>query len=58
MPVTEQQADALRKARLPIHGWVDEGDGHFTAPEQSNNYTTREYSRFARLTRSRWDLVT
>lgn len=63
MPMTEQQANALRQARLPIFGWVDEGNGRFTTPEHGSfnsqsSFTAEGYSRFAELTRSRWDLVT
>jgi len=59
MSYTKSEIERLRKANEPSFGWVNDGNGWYSAPcdfEQSYSFITPEFSKFAEKMQARWSL--
>lgn len=62
MSVSIEQAEKLAKARQPIFGWVELGNGKFTAPndfshEHDDLSLTPEFEAYAERMQVRWSIT-
>ena len=60
MSLNKEKAQELKNMRLPLFGWLDDGEGWLVAPDdfaQDHSFITPEYAAFAERTRARWDLI-